>query len=208
MEESFIEELINAKVYHNIRLVSFLNNGEVVKDKVDDVDRLERAKHFNKFYMITEAMSEATESYGYKCDFDTITINLDLGIIYDIKDVDENNQIKENAKPKNGMLRFYTGEVNSYLDGKKTNNYTYDYGRQGFITFNQLMSSIKKCELEYNGPQTFEELKTRILNKEEFPITLTASLKAKEKQLKQPQELVEEEKPVVKESKIKKFFRR
>lgn len=211
MEKSFIEELRNAKVKHNNKLVEFFNDGSVHKDKVSDLDRLESAKFHNKFYLITEAMSEATESYGYRCDFDTITIDLKLGLIYDIDDVDENDQIKENANPMNGMLRFYTGDVNSYLDGEKTNDYTYDYGRQSYISFNQLMSSVKKCGLEYNGPETFEELKTRILNKEVFDITLTASLNTKEKQQEQPKETKEEqieEQPVEKKSKIFSLFRR
>ena len=206
MEKAFIKELRNAKEKHNDKLVEFFNDGKVQKEKIGELDRIKLAKTFDKFYLITDAMSEATESYGYDYDFDTITINLNLGLIYDIDDVDENNQIKENAKPMNGMLRFYTGDVNSYLDGEKTNGYTYDYGRQGYITFNQLTSSIKKCGLEYNGPKSFEELKNRILNNEVFDITLTASLKEPEEKLEK--EPVIEEQKVEDKPKRKSLFRR
>ncbi|MBQ6477194.1 MAG: hypothetical protein IJI43_02020 [Bacilli bacterium] len=206
MENSFIKELRNAKENHNEKIVEFFNDGKVRRDKIDDLERLESAKLTNKFYMITDVMSKATELYGYTCDFDTITMKLYLGIIYDIDDIDENDQIKENASPMKGMLRFYTGEVDCYLDGEKTNERTSERGSQSYIKFSQLMSSVKKCGLDYNGPETFEELKTRILNNEVFDITLTASLKQKEEKL--DQETVKEEKPVEQKPKTKRFFKR
>ena len=66
-------------------------------------------------------MKKATKMYAYGYDFDTITMDLKLGLVYDVNELDENYQVKENSNPVDGIVRFYSGIVNSYLDGKKTN---------------------------------------------------------------------------------------
>ena len=189
MNKSLIEELIEAKHEHDNVLASVFNDGKVRKDEKYMAERLEDDTKNDKFYLITETMKDATKMYGLGYEFDTISMDLLLGLIYDVNDLDENDKIKENAQPINGMVRFYTSNVSSYLDGVKTNKYEYDLGRQGFIKFDKLMSNISKSGLEYTGPKSFEELKERILNEEVFDINLTASLKEKENK---QEEIIEE----------------
>lgn len=215
MEKSFIEELREAKKEYKNVFVNYFNDGEVRTDLNYMKDNLEQAKTKNEFYLITEVMKETTKRYGYHYDFDTVKLNLLLGLIYDANDVDKDNNIKENAEPIDGMIRFYTEKVDCFLDGEKTNQHNSSYSLQGFIPFNRLMKSIKETGLDYEGPQSFEELKERILNNEVFDITLTASLYKKEKKQEEVPEIeetieseVKEEPVVVKESKIKKLFRR
>lgn len=204
MEKSVIEELIEAKHEYDDVIASFFNDGSVKKDEKYMYKYLERAKTSNEFYLITATMKDATKAYSLRYDFDAIKINLLLGIIYDTKDIDANNQIKENANPYNGIVRFYTSDVASFLDDEKTNEHNYDYGRQGFIRFDKLMSEINKSGLVYNGPKSFEELKDKINNKEEFEISLTASLK---EDINSKEE-VKVEQPVEEKPKRKSLFRR
>lgn len=214
MNKSLIDELIEAKHEHDNVLASVFNDGKVRKDEKYMAKYLKDDFLDDKFYLITETMKSATKMYALGYEFDTISMDLLLGLIYDINDLNEDNSIKENAQPVDGMVRFYTSTVNSYLDGEKTNKYEYDMGRQGFIKFNKLMSNISKSGLEYTGPKTFEELKERILNGEIFDINLTASLN--EKDNTKPNEIIEEVKndiieesePVLEQSKsrIKRFL--
>ncbi len=207
MDKSFLEELKEAKHEYDTVLASFFNDGKVRKDEQYMYKYLDKANESNEFYLITETMKDATKMYSHGYDFDTVKMNLLLGLIYDINDIDENDKIKENANPVDGIVRFYTSDVKSFLNDEQTNKYNYDYGRQGFIKFDKLMTSIKKSGLEYNGPELFEDLKERILNDEVFDITLTADLRTKEEKEVQEEKVVEEvieEKP---KSKVKKFFR-
>ena len=106
-----------------------------------------------------------------------------LGLIFDPKDIDENNKIREDAEPVHNIVRYYTSSVTSQLDGEKTNSIDYEQygvGRQGYINFNQLVSLIKKSELEYNGPETFKEFEERILIGKPFDITVSANFKKKD----------------------------
>ena len=214
MNKSLIEELIEAKHEHDPVLVSFCNVGKARKDEQYMVKYFEEAKDNDKFYLISESMKKATKMYAYGYDFDTITMDLKLGLVYDVNDLDENYQVKENSNPVDGIVRFYSGIVNSYLDGKKTNKYEYDNGYSGFIKFDDLMSNVSNSGLEYTGPNSFEELKERILNNEKFDISLIASLKEKEDQVVTPiikeevEEAVVEEKTIEEKpkSKIKRFF--
>ena len=79
------------------------------------------------------------------------------------------------------IVRYRTGSMTSYTDDKQTNDT--DWGRyyncEGYVSFKQLMSSIKKSGLAYTGPTTFEEFKQRILSGETFDITLLADLRPK-----------------------------
>ncbi len=211
MDKAFLEELRKAKSTYETSLVCYFNDGVIRKDLHFMDDNLEKAKRKNEFYLISEALLEQTKRYGSKYDFDTIKMDLLLGLIYDAKDVDKDDNIKENAEPINGMLRFYTGTANTYLNGEQTNNYNSKYSLQSYITFDNLMSSIKQKGLKYDGPKSFEELKERILNNEVFEITISASSLNKEERKaisKEVEEEVIEETPVKKESKILSLFKR
>lgn len=206
MEKSLLERMIDAKHDHDIVFIEVFNNGTTRNEPQYSAKRLNEVDNSNSFNLIEGVLCDATESYARHCDFDTINMNLELGLIYKVDDI-ENNKIKENAEPVNGVVRFYTGSVKSYLDDKQTNFMDYlDYGmnRQGYIKFDKLMNSINKSGLSYNGPKSFDELKTRIVNGEKFDITMSASLKTKEEK----EQTKKEEKLVEKKIKRKSLFRK
>ena len=112
-----------------------------------------------------------------------------LGLVYNKEDV-EDNIIKEGAKPYNNLVRYYTHEVDSLLDGEKTNvgdYYRIGLGRQGYLNYNDLVYKSEADGLEFVGPRTFEEFKESILSKEPFDISLVADLK---EELDEPMKLV------------------
>ena len=202
MEKSLIEKMIEAKHDHDIVLVEVFNNGKYKYIPQYATKPLEDVDNYNSFNQIERYFCDATESYARHYDFDSINLNLQIGIIYDVNDI-VNDTVKEGAEPLDEIVRFNTGSVKSYLNNKKTNIMDYeDYGfsQQGFIKFDKLMSSIESSGLQYNGPKSFDELKTKILNGEKFDITLSANLKTKEEEMsKEPRK----EKPV--EEKIKRL---
>ncbi len=211
MEKSLLEELREIRHERDIALVAFFNDGNIRKDEYSRYNSYLEEKGKNKFYLISDTMKEAARVYSYSYDFDSIKVPVNLGLIYKVEDVDDNNKIKENAEPLNGLVRFYTGPVESYLAGEKTNLHESRAARQGFIKFDTLMNSIEKSKLEYNGPKSFEEFKERILNNEVFEISVTASSLNKEERkenTKEVEEEVIEETPVKKESKILSLFKR
>lgn len=180
MNKKFLESLKELKSSFDTAFVCFFNTGEVRTDEIFCAERIKDAKNPNEFKTIQDTMYRATRSYARECDFDSINMNLDLGLIFSPSDVDEKNNLKEGATPMEGVVRYYTGETTSYLDGERTNGM--DYGRygttsQGYIGFNHLMTGIKKSGLSYTGPTSFEEFKERILNGEKFKISLFADLK-------------------------------
>lgn len=178
MEQTLLEKLQNAKRYHGAEFICFFNNGEIKEDDLFNARRIKEAKDPQAFDLISEVLYKATESYARNYDFDRIDMDLQLGLIYKARDV-EDGKIIDHREPIPGIVRIYTGHVNSYLDGEQTNKndyYRYGLGRQSFISFNQLMKAIKKSGLDYIGPETFEELKEQILLGEPFDIKISANL--------------------------------
>ncbi len=200
MKERLIDKMIQAKNDQGIAYVNFFNDGKITKDERHRTTLLKYANEASAFDSIEETLYSSTESCCRNYDLDTIEMNLYLGLIYDGKDVEE-EQIKENAEPMNNIVRFYTGEVNTYLENEQTNDYDYGrmHGRQGYINYNVLISQVKKNGLTFNGPKSFEEFKEKILSKEPFDINISATLiPTEEKQ----EEVVVEEKPKSKNKSI------
>ena len=178
MEQTLLEKLQKAKKYHGAELVCFFNNGMVREDDLLNARRIKEAKDPKTFDLISEVLYKATESYARNYDFDRIDMDLQLGLIYKARDVEE-GKIIENREPIPGIVRIATGEVNSYLAGEQTNEsnyYRYALGKQSFITFDKLMKAIQKSGLDYIGPETFEEFKEQILLGEPFDIKISANL--------------------------------
>ena len=129
-----------------------------------------------------EIFCNATDSYARDYDFDDIQMGLELGLIFDQADI-KDGSIKENAQPVKDIVRYYTGSVNCYQDGRQTNTIDYGHygrGRQNFVSFKGLMEQIKQSGLQYTGPETFEEFEEQILVGEPFDITISANLNEKQ----------------------------
>ena len=179
MDKTLLEQLKDAKVSNELAYVSFFNNGKVRED-----ERLVN-KRMDDFYLddtikdINYTFRDAAENYA-KYTYDTITMNLEIGLIFKKEDVDKENHIKENAEPLKGIVRVYTGDINSYLDGKQTNEMPYIYGKQGFANYDKIVSTMRKNGIVFNGPEKFEDFKKEILSGKQFDISLLADLNDKE----------------------------
>ena len=183
MDKTLFEKLQDAREQHEIAHVSFFNDGEIRSDEKYMLKLFDRANSPKEFEAIEEVFVKAAESYSRQYKFDSIEMGLILGLIFNKEDIDENNQTRENAKPIEGIVRYYTGSVKSFQDGQQTN--TIDYAsyaptRQGYINFNKLISAIKRSGLSYTGPESFEEFEEQILVGEPFDITLSANFNKKE----------------------------
>ena len=202
LEKNIFEKIRKAQSDQEIAYINFFNNGKVVEDKRYLKEKINEDLTSPKtFELIEDVLVDVAKKFAYLYKYDTIDMNLLLGLIYNASDVNEDKSLKENVKPYNGIVRFYTDNLNCYLNGEKVNSDKYNeygMGRQSFINFNYLIKSIKKSGLDYNGPESFEELKEAILSGKKFDITLTADLTKNIKETK-----TEENKP-----KIKNLFKR
>lgn len=172
------DKLIELKRDREIKNINFFNDGTTSKDELGFVRNV---SYKNGFAGISSTLENAVESYSMDsdCDFDLIEMNLLLGLIYDKNDVDENGQIIEGSSPKENIVRFYTGSVKSYLEGKQTNRadyYKYGVGRQGFVLYDELLKRVKEENLIFNGPANFEDFKRLVLSKKPFDISVKAVL--------------------------------
>ena len=164
------DKLIELKRDREIKNINFFNDGTTSKDELGFVRNM---GYKNGFAGISSTLENAVESYSMDCDFDLIEMNLLLGLIYDKNDVDENGQIIEGANPEENVVRFYTGSVKSYLEGKQTNRadyYKYGVGRQGFVLYDELLKRVKEENL------IFKEFKKLVLSKKPFDISVKAVL--------------------------------
>lgn len=202
MGKSLLEELQDARVSNDPAYVEFYNTGEVRREERGADNRMTYLEQDDTIRGINFVFRDGAETYARKCSYDTLSLGLEIGLIYNEQDIGPENRIKENAKPLNGMVHVYTGEITSYLDGKQSNEKRYySYSRQGFVDYNKLVSNMKRNGITFAGPQNFECFKAAVLSKEPFDISLKASLKTEEEierdeRAKQPVTAYIEEQPV------------
>lgn len=178
-----MERLMEARHVYDITNIGFFNNGEVMKEPKYSSERMHEIDNKKQLKSIANVFYDAIKCYSRYYDFDNVDMNLLVGLLFDAKDIDENNQIKENAKPIRNTVLYYTSSVNCNLDGKKTNEVDYEkigIGSQGYVNYNQFVSLIKESGLDFNGPESFEEFEENILMGEPFDIVLSANFKQKE----------------------------
>lgn len=181
MGKSIKEKMLDLMNGQEVERVNFFNDGSVTTDNYSFVEH----SYFSTA-AIGKTFYDAAESYFYRCDFDNISMDLLLGLVYDKKYVNDDNSLKENAKPMDNIVRYYTGSVKSYLDNVQTNTedyYKYGVGRQGYVKYDDLLSMVEREGLAFTGPKTFEEFRDLILCKCKFDVRISANLK-QEKQKK------------------------
>lgn len=182
MDESLKDKILLIKKNKSISNVNFFNDGTSTKDEYSSAKRMEN--NFTPYVVseVEEIICKAAENYSDKNDFDSINMDLLVGIIYRIEDIDDNGKIKEGAQPVKNIVRYYTSSVRSCLNGEVTNETSYkDYywSRQGFMNYNDFVSLVRKEGLIYRGPETFKEFKETILSGETFDINVEVNLKEK-----------------------------
>ena len=187
LKKSLLERMQESKDKHGVACISVFNSGKVRVDENYMMPMIKYANDLDAFKTIGDVLYDINESYSREYDFDTLSMNLELGLVFDGKYADEDHKLSDDAEPMDGIVRYYTMEADCYLDDEKTNTRDAGYykSRQGFIGYNRLVSSAEKNGLTFNGPRTFEEFKEQILIGEPFDISLTASFKQKDKSQEQ-----------------------
>lgn len=179
MDMGIKQEILNIKNKTPKGIVNFYNDGSVSRDDENIVENLDLISYFG--YHIKNLYLEAAKSYvnrGY--DFDTIELDLKMGLIYNEYDVNDDNTIKEGKQPMKNCVRIYTGRVKSYLDDEQTNTsdyYDYGMGYQNVAFYNSFIRDLERYDFEFIGPKTYEEFKEKILNGETFDVKVSLSLK-------------------------------
>lgn len=181
MKKTLLERMTESKDKHGVACISVFNDGKVRIDENYMTPLMKYANNPDAFDTIGDVLFDINETYARDYDFDTLTMQLELGLVFDGKYVDENKKLRDNAEPMDGLVRWYTLDADCYLDGEKTNatDAGYRKGRQGFINYARLVSSAEKNGLTFSGPRTFEEFKEQILVGEPFDITLSAQFRKK-----------------------------
>ena len=180
MKKSIYDQLEDVKDSYKEARVNFYNTGSTNRDNRSLVEVLDSKSFEHEANTIMSTLLNSANSYTFRNKFDEVSMNMLMGIVYNVEDV-ENNTIKEGAEPLNGIVRYYTCYVRGSLNDKETCK-TNLYSTHGYIDYNKFIEYLKENNLEFDGPESFDELKQTILAKEPFDINIGASFK-KEKEL-------------------------
>lgn len=182
-EPTLLDKMKESKNQHGIALVGVYNDGKKSFYKQWQTTTMKYANDKDQFDSIGKYIYEVNESYSRECDYDTLNFEMGVALLFSGKDLDENQKLKDDAEPINGIVKYYSSKSACYLDGEEIK--TIDWGNikatDGFINYDLLVKSVEGNGLVFNGPKTFEEFKEHILIGEPFDITISASLKPKEK---------------------------
>ena len=180
LKKSLLDRMKESKNKNGVAYISRFNDGKVRVDENYMTPMIKYANDSDAFDPIGEVLYNNNEQYARDLpdDFDTLSMDLSLGLMFDGKYVDANQHIREDAVPVEGVVRYYTGRADCISGDKVVNDRDKGYvsSRQGFINYGRLVSSAEKNGLVFNGPRTFEEFKEMILMGEPFDITLVAGL--------------------------------
>ena len=185
MRNSMLNRIKDSRRDSEITRVNIYNDGHVNDDNYSYVKNHGVLVYSDMMELkgIEDVLSGASSCYTDCFELDSVRMKLRVGLVYDRQDVDDEYKPLPGREPLNGKVRYYTHEVDALLDGEKVNKefnyYTFGRNRQGYINYGRLVSSLRHGGLIYDGPETFEELKERILSGEHFDITVTADFKEK-----------------------------
>ena len=184
-KKTLLEKMQESKDRNGIAFICVYNDREVSIENTYMTSLMKYANDSDAFDSIGEAMYNINETYARDYDFDTLNLKLSLGLVFGGKDMDSNKKVKPDAEPLEGIVRYFTGDATSYLNGEKTNEVDWGFvkSRVGYINYDILVKSAEENGLVFNGPKTFDEFKEHILVGEPFEISLTASLKSKEQEV-------------------------
>ena len=181
LDKSLLEELKEASISHDPAYVEFYNNGKVRKEEQSANGRMSNYDQDETIRRIKFVFTDGAQTYASHCSYDAISLGLEIGLVYKNEDVDDENKIRENAEPLDGLVHCYTGNITSYLNGEQSNEKEYyHYNIQGFVKYDTLVSKMKKNGIDFTGPEDFEDFKSSILSGEPFNISLDANLQNKE----------------------------
>ena len=177
MEKTVKERIINA-VKPSEDYVNFFNDGTITTDSSKDYKDMRSwasSPFYNSVSMIEDYfVRKAGWLAEDNTDFDSLYMDLKLGLVVKSEDVSNENKIKPGSKPINNIVRFYTGSVQSFSEGKKTDETANSLGYQGYVNYHRLVSAMEREGLVFNGPRSFKEFKELILSGETFDVGISA----------------------------------
>ncbi|MBQ3297546.1 MAG: hypothetical protein IJG97_01935 [Bacilli bacterium] len=184
MSKRLLDNLQEMKNNQGCNYVSFFNNGITRKDDYNLEKDIRWVDYSDSYYGVTSTLCSAIEKSIGDNDFDTVNMEVMLGLIYETSELDENGQITAKSKPVKNVVRYYTGPITCLLDGEKANDYDYDrniYRSQGVLKYNKFISGSRDDGFIVDAPRSFEQFKRAILSGEPFDINISAKFKTKEK---------------------------
>lgn len=184
MSKRLLDNLQEMKDNQGFNYVSFFNNGITRKDDYNLQKDIRWADYSDSYYGVTSTLCSAIEKSIDGNDFDTVNMEVMLGLIYETSELDENGQITAKSKPVKNVVRYYIGPITCLLDGEKANDYDYDkniYHSQGVLKYNKFISGSREEGFIVDAPRSFEQFKRAILSGKPFDINVSAKFKTKEK---------------------------
>ena len=187
MEKSLLERIKLIKKNGSIRFVDFYNDGSIGKDEYSETRYIDTIYNSIPVESIERLMCYAAEQYATKNDFDRISVDLLLGLVYKVEDVDLLNNIIEGAEPLDNIVSYRTGDTRSYIGDHITNetkleNSIRNY--KGYANYEEFISLLKKRGITFNGPTRFKDFKKAILSGDYFNIELSLDLKEEPTQVR------------------------
>lgn len=190
MGKVLFERMRDVKNNHGDTYVSYFSNGVVEKNTFYTTKMEREANNLDAFMPIGESLYKATEICSHNYDFDTIDMDLIVGLVYKARDVDENNVPKKGATPLLNIVSCHTGDVVTYLDNEPTGVSVCDMEEPAFINYNHLVSKVKNNGLKFHGPKNYEEFVKAMFSGEPIDINLEANFKAVEQKKEKAKVLV------------------
>lgn len=180
MSKTFLERLEDAREGNEIAQICLFNTGEITEENRNSAKRIKEATSQESYWAIEDVLLDTAKGLIHIGEFSTIEMNLMLGLIYDSRAYSS-----ANAKPIQGVVRYYTGDVKSDIYGDLLcvpGELGSTPGRQGYIDYSFLLESIKQSGLKFTGPESFQEFEEKMKLKRPFSIKISATLKSKEKE--------------------------
>ncbi len=132
------DQIMEAKNANKIAYVNFYNDGSVNQDEVWYAKNIRSFRNESTVNRVKNNMLDIAKYYAEYYDFDAIKMNILLGLVFNKEDVDDENHIKQGAKPIDGIVRIYTEKGYCYLNGKQVNeknSYSHVIGFQSYASY-------------------------------------------------------------------------
>jgi hypothetical protein len=184
MVKSLKEQLSDTRRDHEVSYIVKFNNGRLKKEKVNKTKNMDPSYDTNSFVFdykwAFKSIAQCLSSYHI--DFDYVSVNLLVGLMYNPEDY-INGKLKEDAKPVEDVVSVYIGKMDALLKNRKRiidPMYKLFLRSHKFVNYNELIESFNKEGIVFDGPKSFDELVERITSNETFDIKGYIDLKNQE----------------------------
>ena len=176
--ENLKEELLKLRTKKQIVYYQMFKNGQIIPETREFARDLTKIGNENTVGVLEYVLTEALKRYSYKSDFDFVDMRLNAGVVYDAKDI-EDGKIRMNARPYDNIACFKVDSITSYLNGEQSNGFEYvaeHGGYSGLMLYNEVVKELRERGFNFEGPETFEDLKNAVLYGQDFNLDITMDL--------------------------------